>query len=127
VPATALNHCNFQASRATIDQLKDFYCLLVGLEVGPRPPLSSFGYWLYAGGRPVIHLSEENSRDQRVPFLKSTFHHLAFSCSGPDEMEAALIRYAIPYRRAYVPGSGDLQLFFQDPAGNGVELNFAAS
>ena len=127
MPATDLNHCNFQGPRAMIDQLKDFYCQFVGLTVGARPPLSNFGYWLYAGTRPVVHLSEEKAGDQRAAFLKATFHHLAFSCSAPETMEAALIQHRIPYRRAHVPVSGELQLFFQDPAGNGVELNFAAT
>ena len=44
-----LNHYNLRANRELLDALRDFYCTVVGLTVGERPPFSSFGYWLYAG------------------------------------------------------------------------------
>jgi catechol-2,3-dioxygenase len=31
----------------------------------------------------------------------------------------------VHFRMAQVPRTGQVQLFFKDPAGNGVELNFA--
>jgi glyoxylase I family protein len=127
MPAIALNHVNLQASREIIEQLKDFYCSAVGLKIGDRPPLASLGYWLYAGEMPVLHLSEERPDERRLPHLRSTFHHVAFSCMAPEEMEARLVQRGIQYRCSRVPVSGALQIFFQDPAGNGVELNFPAS
>jgi hypothetical protein len=41
--------------------------------------------------------------------------------------EAHLTELKIPYRQDDVPLTGQRQLFFKDPAGNGVELNFAQS
>jgi catechol-2,3-dioxygenase len=38
--------------------------------------------------------------------------------------EASLQREGIGYRRALVPRTNQIQLFFSDPAGNGVEMNF---
>jgi catechol-2,3-dioxygenase len=124
MPAIMLNHVNFQASREMIEQFKEFYCSTVGLTAGYRPPVSSFGYWLYAGDLPVLHLSEERPGDLRSANLRPTFHHVAFSCTKPDEMKAHLSKLGIQYRCSRVPGSGALQIFFQDPAGNGVELSF---
>ena len=58
MPAIGFNHYNLRAPRALLDELKDFYCETLGLTVGERPAFRSFGYWLYAGSRDVLHLSE---------------------------------------------------------------------
>jgi len=125
VPAIGLDHYNLRASRALLDELKDFYCTVIGLEQGIRPPFASFGYWLYAGERPVLHLSETRSQETRASHVATTFDHVAFNCADAREMEALLIGRGIAYQRARVPPHGNLQLFLHDPAGNGVELNFA--
>ncbi len=41
-----LNHYNLRAPRELLDKLKEFYCEVVGLELGQRPPLDGSGYWL---------------------------------------------------------------------------------
>ncbi|MFC5474574.1 VOC family protein [Paraherbaspirillum soli] len=125
MPAIALNHYNLRAPRDLLLQLKDFYCEVVGLEPGPRPPFNSFGYWLYAGGHPILHLSEAKAGDPRATHTATTFDHVAFSCVDPEQMEARLQARQVQYEVAHVPASTEKQIFFQDPAGNGVELNFA--
>jgi catechol 2,3-dioxygenase-like lactoylglutathione lyase family enzyme len=52
------NHYNLRAPRELMEQLKAFYCDVLGLTQGKRPPFDSFGYWLYAGDQCVLHLSE---------------------------------------------------------------------
>lgn len=121
-----LDHINLRADRATLDALKDFYCDVVGLEVGARPPFPSFGYWLYAGGRAVVHLYQAAAGETRRTDVDTTFDHVAFRCDGSDRVEALLRARGIAYRKAVVPGGGPLQLFLSDPAGNKVELNFGA-
>lgn len=49
---------------------------------------------------------------------------VAFACSGRAEMEARLHASGVGFRTDHVPATAQVQLFFQDPAGNGVELNF---
>lgn len=117
-----LSHYNLRAPRAVIDALQTFYCEVVGLELGPRP-LSSYGYWLYAGGRDVLHLSETRPGQDCVQNVQTPFDHVAFACTGVADYEALLIARGIHYRRAD-PDPGCVQLFFNDPAGNGIELNF---
>ncbi len=121
------SHYNFRANRAMLDTLRDFYVEVVGLQVGPRPPFQNYGYWLYIGERDVLHLSESRPDEMRPANVINTFDHAAFACSNLGEFEKRLGEFEIPYRRVLVPQTGQLQLFFTDPAGNGVELNFSAN
>jgi catechol-2,3-dioxygenase len=124
---TGFNHYNLRAHRATLDSLRDFYVTVVGLQDGQRPPFNNFGYWLYAGPQAVLHLTEARPDEERPAGVINTFDHVAFSCTNLAEFEAHLQRLNIAYRSSHVPLTGQRQLFFRDPAGNGVELNFAES
>ena len=44
-----------------IDRTRDFYCDVVGLTVGDRPPLEFPGYWLYAGATACVHIAERRA------------------------------------------------------------------
>ncbi|MGF6243626.1 MULTISPECIES: VOC family protein [Paraburkholderia] len=125
MPILGFAHYNFRASRPMLDTLRDFYIEVVGLRLGPRPPFQSFGYWLYIGERDVLHLSEARPDEVRPAQVINTFDHAAFACSDLSAFEARLNEFKIRYRRGHVPLTGQQQLFFSDPAGNGVELNFA--
>lgn len=125
MPVTGFNHYNLRASRELLDQLKDFYCDVVGLKEGPRPAFRSFGYWLYAGDQDILHLSEAAPGEVREAHVATTFDHVAFSCTNPVEMEEILVERRIEYGERLVAQTGTKQIFFRDPAGNGVELNFA--
>lgn len=119
------NHYNLCAPRKLLDELKEFYCSVVGLQAGYRPPFKSFGYWLYAGDHAVLHLVEAIPNEIRTTQATTTFDHAAFTCSDLTEMEALLRERRIEYRLSHVPLTGQRQIFLRDPAGNGVELNFA--
>ena len=124
---TSLSHLNLHAKRELLDALKDFYCEVVGLRVGPRPPFPDFGYWLYAGKNPVVHLYQAGPTEERNTHIVSTFDHVAFDCTNRAEVEAVLVRRGLQFRSTMVPSSRQVQLFLKDPAGNGVELIFANS
>jgi glyoxylase I family protein len=125
MPVTGFSHYNLRAPRKLLDELRDFYCAVVGLSVGARPPLRSFGYWLYAGDQAVLHLSEAGADELRAVNTATTFDHAAFACENLAEMKAQLDRLQVGYQQSQVPATGHSQLFLTDPAGNGVELNFA--
>jgi catechol 2,3-dioxygenase-like lactoylglutathione lyase family enzyme len=125
MPVTALNHYNLRAPRDLLDKLRAFYCDVVGLKQGARPPFDSFGYWLNADGQAILHLSEARPGEHRAAGAVNTFDHVAFSCTARREMEAQLAHCGVEYRTAEVPLTTQVQLFFHDPAGNGIELNFA--
>lgn len=121
-----LSHYNLRAPRELMQALCAFYCEVVGLSVGPRPPFNSFGYWLYAGSRAVVHLSESGPGGVGARGVEAagTFDHAAFDCTDLAGTRERLARLGIVYRTAMVPELGHTQLFLLDPAGNGVELIF---
>jgi catechol 2,3-dioxygenase-like lactoylglutathione lyase family enzyme len=121
---TALSHYNLRAPRPLLDQLCRFYCDVVGLTNGRRPAFPSSGYWLYAGDVPVLHLTECSPGEERIGTRPATFDHAAFACADRAATEARLSGLGVTYEVDHVPGSGEAQLFFVDPAGNGVELIF---
>jgi len=124
MPVLGFSHYNLRAARPLLDTLRDFYADIVGLEAGYRPPFRSFGYWLYAGGQAVLHLSEAGPEERREPGSTHTFDHAAFRCSDLAATERLLSARGVAFERADVPATHQVQLFFTDPAGNGVELNF---
>jgi catechol 2,3-dioxygenase-like lactoylglutathione lyase family enzyme len=125
MPVFGLHHYNLRAPQPLLDKLCRFYCEVVGLSQGYRPPFRSFGYWLYAGEVPVLHLSEARPDEIRNVDSPSTFDHAAFACRDLAATLEKLQRAGVTYTVDIVPDSKLKQVFFSDPAGNGVELNFA--
>lgn len=117
-------HYNFRLERALMDRVRDFYVQVVGMTVGPRPEAAIHGYWLYAGDRDVLHLAEEDPLDKRRPGAEMTFDHVALDCSDWPAQRRRLAAHSVPFEEERDPGIGRLQVFFRDPAGNGVELIF---
>jgi catechol 2,3-dioxygenase-like lactoylglutathione lyase family enzyme len=54
MPLGALQHYTIEPS--DLERTKNFYCDVLGLENGYRPPLDFPGYWLYSGGVATVHL-----------------------------------------------------------------------
>ena len=127
MPVRALNHVNIRADRALVAQLKSFYEDVIGLTAGWRPPFKSTGHWLYIDEVPVVHLVEDESLHASPGRRDAVVDHVSFSCAGLREFEELLARRAISFRRTSVPESGLVQLVVLDPAGNGIELQFATA
>lgn len=123
--AIGFNHYNLRADRTLLEELRVFYCDVLGLQVGDRPAFRSFGYWLYAGGQDILHLSEAAPGEVRATHVATTLDHVAFTCRDPDEMERVLVSRRIEFGERFIEQTHTKQIFFRDPAGNGVELNFA--
>lgn len=126
MPVQDFSHFNLRAHRPLLDELRDFYVRIVGLHEGPRPPLNHYGYWLYAGSRAVLHLSEAKPKEVRPVGPIGTHDHNSFQCIDREQYAQLLQANGIPYRANQVPLTGDMQFFLHDPAGNGVELIFPA-
>ena len=119
------NHYNLRASREMMEQLKVFYRDVVGLRIGDRPQLTSFGYWLYAESKDVLHLSESKPEEKRKENVATTFDHVAFTATDYDATIVRFEKLGIQFKTREISDAGQKQIFFRDPAGNGIELNFA--
>jgi len=65
MPTPGIHHVSFHVPQPLMDDMKDFYCSVLGLHVGYRPEFRQFGYWLYADTIPLVHLYEAVGSDIR--------------------------------------------------------------
>jgi len=130
MPLGILQHYTIEPSN--LEATKDFYCDVLGLENGDRPPLGFPGYWLYSGGVATVHLlGPRVPRDGIV--VRGTakkfddtgrFDHIAFAASDLPGVRKRLEAKKVKFREQIVPRTGAAQIFLYDPDGVGVELNF---
>lgn len=117
----AMNH--FTVLSADLEATRAFYCELLGLRVGPRPPLDFPGLWLYAGDQAVLHVIG----GRELPAQRSgVIDHMAFTAENLVQVVDALKARNIKHSLRRVPQEGGWQLFCRDPEGALVELDFAA-
>ena len=117
-----IDHINIRAPRELLVQVRDFYCAVLGHEEGFRPAFSSEGHWLYADDKPLVHLSLDSGTRPAVG--QTCLDHVAFQAAGLDDFCARLDALGIEYRSSHIPELHMSQLFFSDPAGTGLEVNF---
>jgi catechol 2,3-dioxygenase-like lactoylglutathione lyase family enzyme len=114
-----MNHFNVLSDK--LEETVAFYCDLLGLEQGPRPALSFPGAWLYAGGRPILHISA----GMKLPEPPAgVIDHIAFSAKGLRDTAATLAARNIPFQLRQQVTTRTWQLFCRDPCGAVVELDF---
>jgi catechol 2,3-dioxygenase-like lactoylglutathione lyase family enzyme len=115
-----------------IERTRDWYCRVVGLSVGDRPPLAFPGYWLYADGTACVHIAERRAYaahaaglglvvPERDPGV-GPVDHVAFTTGDWDELVARLERCGVGAVTNAVPG-GPRQAFVEDPNGVRVEIS----
>ena len=124
MPLDRLDHvtvCTRDVPRAVA-----FYRDVVGLQPGPRPAFDFDGAWLYCAGVPAVHVVDRDAAQ-----TSGVIDHFAFKATGLAGYISALRERGIAYHvkplEAGVPQSGTLQLFFRDPDGVRIELDFAAA
>ena len=119
-----IDHYNLRSDENMIETLKDFYINIVGLKLGYRPPFKSKGYWLYAKEKDVLHLSSSKDNIKNLINIDSTLDHVSFSANDKSFLMETLEKNNIVFKERYIPEINIDQLFFKDPAGNGIELIF---
>ncbi len=121
MPVSSMNH--FTILTDDVPRTVRFYGELLGLDDGERPPFAFPGAWLYAGGRPILHVIGGKTRED---LRSGVIDHMAFSAHGLRDTVAKLRTRGIDYDLRRLVGRGQWQLFFRDPNGARVELDFAA-
>lgn len=127
----ALDHVNLVA--ADLGATVAFYREMLGLEErDPPSPLDPVLIrWLYdAGGRAIVHavstdrMAGRDGFPDRIGRETGSVDHVAFACTGLDDMRARLDAAGISYRMSGVAGIGLVQVFVRDPDNVQLELNF---
>src|ERR1700761_4687533 len=130
MPLGGLQHYTIEP--ADLERTKDFYCDVLGLENGDRPPLDFPGYWLYSGGDATVHLMGTRKPREGI-VIRGTDRKfedtgrlgpIALAARDVGSMHQFLQSKNVKFRESVVPRTGDTQFFLSGPDGVGVELNF---
>jgi catechol 2,3-dioxygenase-like lactoylglutathione lyase family enzyme len=131
MPITHMQH--FMVLAKDLEKTRAFYCDVLGLRTGPRPPFRFNGLWIYAGDVACIHVAERSSYDETsrtdanpadpVDHGSGSVDHIAFSATDVEELVASFERHGVKYRVTKVPGKDLRQLFVFDPDGIQIEIN----
>ena len=115
-----IDHINIKAPRRVLDRVRDFYRDVFALQTGYRPDFSAYGYWLYADGQAIIHLSEIESERSGGD---GSLDHVAFRVDALEPIIARLGELGIEFSEVNLPDGSLRQIFLRDPAGVRVEFN----
>jgi catechol 2,3-dioxygenase-like lactoylglutathione lyase family enzyme len=114
--ATRLNHVSISASDLEVSTR--FYEQVLGMERIPTPTFGTPVQWLRVGDM-QLHLFQDS---EDAP----TRHHLGLTVDDFEAAYDAVRQYTDDewgWRMVELP-SGQVQLYFRDPAGNLIELNW---
>lgn len=123
---TAMNHFTILTDK--LPETLAFYEQHLNLKPGARPPFTFPGAWLYADGgkgrEPILHVIAGVEARRLV---KGVIDHMAFSGKDLAGAVAKLKAQGIDYELRKLPAYGTWQLFFHDPNGAKVEIDFDAA
>ena len=117
-----MNH--FTVLSADLDRTLAFYCDMLDLHRGPRPPFDFPGAWLYIGDTAVLHVIAGRALPE-VP--AGVIDHVAFTGRDLAITAATLRQHGVRFDLRRLVGDGTWQLFCHDPDGARVEIDFNAA
>ncbi len=126
----ALDHVNIITE--DLDGTVHFFADLFDLDVrdAPSPLKPEWAQWLYDDSdRAIFHI---NAKEMPQAFARETpagkvtgaIHHVALNCSGHGGFIERLEKAEIEYRLNDLPSVNLRQIFFHEPNGVLLELNF---
>lgn len=136
MPLSHIEH--FLIAADDLDATRDWYARVLGMRSGPHPDFGFPVHWMYLGDRDVVHIgpSARNAGDIQKRYLGRTsadagtgtgaIDHIAFRASGLAKMLSHLRAEKIAFTQRRANGQALFQVFFFDPNGVKIELNYAA-
>ncbi len=121
---SAMNH--FTILTDNLDATLAFYKEHLEFSPGARPPFKFPGAWLYAAGGTEAILHVIAGREKK-DLVKGVLDHMAFTAQDLPGTVEKLKAHGIDYELRKLPSYGTWQLFFMDPNGAKVELDFDPS
>ncbi|MDP1674012.1 MAG: VOC family protein [Burkholderiales bacterium] len=142
MPVGRLDHYSIRT--LDIEASRRFYTGVMGFTVGFRPPFDFPGIWLYNGAQypettgvvHIIGIDPHNpqglkdylgDRDPASLQGTGTVDHMAFTATGLGDMRRRLQQGDVAFRERTVPALSIHQVFFEDPSGVTIELNYPAA
>ncbi len=136
MPLSHIEH--FLVAADDLDATRDWYARVLGMKPGPHPDFGFPVHWMYVDGVDVVHIgpSAKNASDIQKQYLGRTsqasvagtgaIDHIAFRATGLREMIEHLRNEKMSFSQRRANGQALFQLFFHDPNGIKIELNYAA-
>jgi catechol 2,3-dioxygenase-like lactoylglutathione lyase family enzyme len=130
LPLTGIEHLLVLSD--DIEETRRFYCEVLGLRQGERPPLEFPGFWLYLGDAACLHVADRAAYAAHAATLGlevaagargGPIDHVAFAADDYEEISARLKGAGVEAVENAVPAAGLRQLFVEDPNGVRVEIN----
>ena len=137
MPLSHLEH--FLVAADDIDATRDWYARVLGMRPGPHPEFGFPVHWMYIGEVDVVHIgpSAKGAGEIQKKYLGRTsqdsgtgtgaLDHIAFRATGLRETMEHLRKENIAFNQRRASGQALYQLFFHDPNGIKIELNFDAA
>jgi catechol 2,3-dioxygenase-like lactoylglutathione lyase family enzyme len=141
MPLSHIEH--FLVAADDIDATRDWYARVLGMTSGPHPDFGFPVHWMYLGGVDVVHIgpSAKMAGAIQKQYLGRTsqggshtegqgtgaIDHIAFRATGLPQMISHLKQQGIAFTQRRANGQALFQLFFHDPNGIKIELNFDAA
>ena len=134
MPVSHIEH--FLVAADDIDATRDWYARVLGMRSGPHPDFGFPVHWMYIGDVDVVHIgpSARQAGEIQKKYLGRTsqasahgtgaIDHIAFRATGLRSMLEHLKRERVPFSQRRANGQALFQLFFYDPNGIKIELNY---
>ena len=137
MPISHIEH--FLVAADDLDATRDWYARVLGMKPGPHPDFGCPVHWMYLGDVDIVHIgpSAKNANEIQKKYIGRTsqdegkgtgaLDHIAFRATGLRAMLDHLRKEKIPFTQRKANGQALFQVFFHDPNGVKIELNYAAA
>ena len=119
-----LDHVNVRTTQ--LDNMVNWYSLVLGMHTGDRPNFPFPGAWIYANDTVMVHLIGIDGPEGIGSETYLKLEHFAFTASGLNTFEAKLKELNEEYRRVELSAVNLVQINIWDPDGNHIHVDFAA-